>query len=77
MKKFLVKTIICFSLISSFNVNAYLDPGTGSLIIQGIIGGIAVGLATVKLYWYRLKALFGKNQAKRALDDEELKVDDE
>ena len=34
---------------------AYLDPGTGSVFIQAIIG-VLVGVGiTVKIYWYKLK----------------------
>lgn len=38
---------------------AYLDPGTGSLLVQGIIGAVAFLLITVRHYWYRLKSFFG------------------
>ena len=41
---------------------AYLDPGTGSILLQIIIGGVA-GLGVVaKLYWHRLRGLFGLNK---------------
>lgn len=37
---------------------AYIDPGTGSFIIQGVIAAVvAVGFA-VKLYWRKIKAVF-------------------
>jgi hypothetical protein len=37
---------------------AYLDPGTGSMLISAVIGvAAAVGLA-LKMFWYRLAALF-------------------
>jgi hypothetical protein len=38
---------------------AYLDPGTGSLIIQGIIGGLAAVAVFAKIYWQRLLQFFG------------------
>ena len=34
---------------------AYLDPGTGSVIIQALIGVIAGVLIALKIYWYKLK----------------------
>lgn len=37
---------------------AYIDPGTGSILIQGIIAAIAAIGVTLKLYWHRLIALF-------------------
>ena len=40
---------------------AYLDPGTGSMLLQGLIGAIAAGIAVISLYYYRFKAfLFRK-----------------
>ena len=38
---------------------AYLDPGTGSMLLQVILGGIAAVGVAVKLYWHRLRAAFG------------------
>jgi hypothetical protein len=34
---------------------AYIDPGSGSLILQMIAGGVAAAAVTAKLYWRRLK----------------------
>lgn len=41
------------------NAHAYLDPGTGSMILQGILGGIAAVAVVGRLYWDRLKRLLG------------------
>ena len=41
---------------------AYLDPGTGSMILQGIIGGIAAVAVVAKLYWHRLLGFFGSRK---------------
>ena len=38
------------------NVQAYLDPGTGSMALQLLIGGVVAVLATVRVYWGRLKS---------------------
>ena len=37
---------------------AYLDPGTGTMILQIILGGVAGLLVAGKLYWARLKEFF-------------------
>lgn len=42
--------------------HAYIDPGTGSLIVQGIIGAIAAAGITLKLYWHKLKIFFFKDK---------------
>jgi hypothetical protein len=33
---------------------AYLDPGSGSMILQIIAGGLAAVAVTAKLYWNRV-----------------------
>lgn len=37
---------------------AYIDPGTGSLVLQGLIAGLAMAAAVIRGYWYRIKAFF-------------------
>lgn len=56
------------------SAHAYLDPGTGSLIIQSVIAGFTGILFVVKTYWYKIKAFFCSSQ-KNILDDAELKSD--
>ena len=43
--------------------HAYLDPGTGSMFLQIVLGGIAGMAVVLKLYWYKLKTLFGRRGA--------------
>ncbi len=41
---------------------AYLDPGTGSLLIQLLLAGLlGVGVA-VKVYWKKITGWFEKNK---------------
>ncbi len=37
---------------------AYLDPGTGSVILQAVIAGFMGALFVVKLGWAKIKAGF-------------------
>lgn len=47
---------------------AYLDPGTGSLILSAIVGLLAtIGLA-VKTWWYKIKALFRRGAPRSGND---------
>jgi hypothetical protein len=43
---------------------AYIDPGTGSLIIQAIIGAVAAIGVTIKIFWHRLKIFFSGGSKK-------------
>ncbi len=51
---------------------AYLDPGTGSLILQSLIAGIAGALVVCRLYWAQLKnflaRVFSRGPAQPAAD---------
>lgn len=50
--------------------HAYIDPGTGSFIFQGIIAAV-VGLGfAVKVFWKRIVALFTGRPAESDADDE-------
>jgi O-antigen/teichoic acid export membrane protein len=39
------------------SVFAYLDPGTGSMLVQLLVGGLAAVAVTAKLYWHRILKL--------------------
>ena len=53
---------------TAFPAYAYLDPGTGSLIIQGIIGAFALAAATVTGWWDKVKSFLVKNNEEPASD---------
>jgi len=59
--KLTIITIALTLVLTSSPAYAYLDPGTGSIILQAIIASVAVGLATMKMWWYRIKAFFSGN----------------
>ncbi len=41
--------------------HAYIDPGTGSALIQGLVAAIAAVGVTLKLYWHRI-VKFGRRK---------------
>jgi hypothetical protein len=45
-------------------VYAYLDPGTGSIVIQAVVAGVVGALAVCRFYWSRLKGLFRRTSPK-------------
>ena len=38
-------------------LTAYLDPGSGSMLLQMAAAGLAAVGVTAKLYWHRIKSL--------------------
>jgi len=39
---------------------AYLDPGTGSMLLQGLIAGLAAIISFLSIYWQKVKSFFVK-----------------
>ncbi len=44
-------------MASTASAFAYLDPGTGSLVIQMIIAGGLTAAASIRIFWSRIKSL--------------------
>ena len=44
--------------------HAYIDAGTGSMIIQAVIGGSLAGLVALRIFWGRITTFF-KNRFSR------------
>lgn len=40
------------------DIHAYLDAGTGSIILQAVLGGLVGALVAIKLFWNQIKAFF-------------------
>jgi len=38
---------------------AYLDPGSGSMLLQLLLGGVAGIVMLLKLYWHRILVFLG------------------
>jgi len=45
---------------------AYLDPGTGSLILQSLIAGVAGAFVVCRLYWAKFKTFVATAFSRRA-----------
>ena len=63
--------LLCLALLP-INAFAYLDPGTGSAMLQGILGALAAIAMVMKLYWHRLLRMLGlrKDVMKKETDTE-------
>jgi len=57
--------LVIILLLYPSNAYAYLDPGIGSLMLQGIIAGIAVITTTIGFYWKKIKSFFAKFKSKK------------
>jgi hypothetical protein len=58
-----------------FFLFSYIDAGTGSLIIQMVIGFLAGGLLALKIFWSRITRFFKKNRSKDQTKERETQND--
>jgi hypothetical protein len=48
----------------------YIDPGSGSYLVQMIIAGVLAGLFYFKNLWMRIKSFFTKNKKEENSDND-------
>ncbi|MEE8431184.1 MAG: hypothetical protein V3S16_08050 [Candidatus Desulfatibia sp.] len=61
MKRFHFISIILVAVVFSPSpAQAYLDPGTGGMLLQGLLAALAAVIVAVKTYWGRIKGFFKK-----------------
>ena len=69
MNKFFLLSMLVFYPTHAF---AYIDPGTVSIILQGLIGAIAATIVTLKIYWYKIIKFF--NSVKKKINKKNKKT---
>ena len=67
--------VISLSLLVSNSAEAYIDPGTGSLILQGILGVIAATITSITIFWNKIKIFLKKIFKKKDIQNNDNKVD--
>ena len=71
----MARLFVVFLLFSSMlafpgQALAYLDPGSGSFLLQMLLAALVGGLYTIKLYWARVKAFFNRSSSEVSEDKE-------
>ncbi|MFQ5635695.1 MAG: hypothetical protein ACE5G3_10260 [Gammaproteobacteria bacterium] len=61
-----------FLIMNSQPAWAYLDPGTGSMIISALVGLFATVALAVKTYWYKIKAFLRREPPTRPTGEQAI-----
>ncbi len=56
----LILLFICLAPLR--RAHAYVDPGTGNYLLQLIVAGLFATLFAIKIFWTRLKDVWGSMQ---------------
>lgn len=65
---------LCLLTFCVSSAYAYLDPGTGSMIVQAVIAAVAAVSVSIGIFWGRLRTFFSglfgrKNKVGNDLND--------
>ncbi len=69
--------VVLGTLLASSPAYAYLDPGTGSILIQALLASIAVASAGVATFWAQIRAFFSRFSRRKSADRSTDRADDD
>ena len=67
-------TFLIYYFTAESNAYAYLDPATGSIIIQYIVAGLVACMAFMKNFWVKFKYFFNKKNKIQKNKEENSKI---
>ncbi len=72
-----VLAVATLGLLITSTSHAYLDPGTGSIILQGLLASLAVGIGLLRHYWQQCKTFVTKltNGSRNGNSDSEQELE--
>lgn len=67
---------LLFLLLLTQPAYAYIDPASGSMALQLLVAAVAGALVTLKIYWQKVRSLFGagKSVAKEESEEESAEI---
>ena len=66
---FVLTLSVSFLIEAAAPAHAYLDPGTGSMMLQALLGAIVGGLLVCKLYWQKIEKFINGLKGKSSVDN--------
>ncbi len=57
--------VLAMSMLFTNSAYAYIDPGTGSMIVQALIAALVAIGASLGIFWSRVRSLFGRLVGRR------------
>jgi hypothetical protein len=60
----IVALAVALLLVFHGQAEAYVDPGSGSLLVQLILGGLMAGLVMIRTSWHRIRGWLPRRSAR-------------
>jgi hypothetical protein len=67
----LASLVILLLALSVRPAHAYLDPASGSMILQVIVAAVAAVLITIKAFWHKIRGMFGSSPTEETVDTDD------
>ena len=48
--------VLALLIVFYGHAEAYVDPGTGSMLVQLILGGVMAAIVMIRTWWHRIRA---------------------
>lgn len=59
---------VCWVLVLAVDAEAYIDPSAGGMLVQLLLAGTAGVAVLGKLFWTRIKRIFGASETASSPD---------
>jgi hypothetical protein len=70
MRRVGLSSVCCVALLGlPTTALAYLDPGTGNVLLQTVLGALAAIAFAIKVSWERIRSLFSRRRDRQLRDD--------
>jgi hypothetical protein len=63
--KFFVLSLLIYAMFLVITGFSYLDPGTGSLLVQVLIATFIAAAATIRRFWKNIKGFFNSKRRRK------------
>jgi len=73
MKKILslVTLVLLLLVLATRPAHAYLDPASGSMILQVVVAAVAAVLITIKAFWHKIRGMFGSSPTEKTAESDD------
>ncbi len=67
----LASLVLVLLMLTTRPAHAYLDPASGSMILQVIVAAVAALLITIKAFWHKIRGMFGSSPTEETVDTDD------
>ena len=67
----LASLVLVLLMLTTRPAHAYLDPASGSMILQVIVAAVAALLITIKAFWHKIRGMFGSSPTEETIDTDD------